>query len=91
MIILLEEYISLVSSSYMSPDNDRVRNYLIPSETVSPYEWADFDNVYQVHSPTTYLDAAIRDVSELVSPSISLTDHKDPNALLLLFPGETRF
>lgn len=62
MIVLLDEYISLIRSSYMSPDNDRARNYLIPSETVSPYEWADFDNVYQVHSPTIYFDAPIRDI-----------------------------
>ncbi|KAK2466286.1 hypothetical protein APHAL10511_001928 [Amanita phalloides] len=60
MIALLREYISLIDASCVTLDNHQ--NYLLPSESVSPNEWAEFDNVYQVHSPTLYLDAPIRDI-----------------------------
>lgn len=65
MITLLQEYISLIDSSCVDPEDSPTENYLLPSESVSPNEWADFDNVYQVHNPTLYLDAHIRDVSDI--------------------------
>ncbi|KAF8639713.1 hypothetical protein AX17_000975 [Amanita inopinata Kibby_2008] len=62
MITLLQEYISLLPASYTSPDASHPQNYLMPSETISSSEWAEFDNVYQVHCPKLYLDAPIRDI-----------------------------
>ena len=65
MITLLREYISLIDSSCVDSEDSPTENYLLPSESVSPNEWTDFDNVYQVHNPTLYLDAHIRDVSDI--------------------------
>ena len=73
MITLLGEYISLIDSSCVAPEDSPTKNYLMPSESVSPNEWADFDNVYQVHNPTLYFDAHIRDVSDIWSRSAPLT------------------
>lgn len=73
MITLLQEYISLIESSCVAPEDHQTQNYLMPSESVSPGEWADFDNVYQVHNPTLYLDAPIRDVGDIQSCFAPLT------------------
>jgi hypothetical protein len=40
----------------------------MPSDTVSPDEWSEFDNVYQVHCPKVFLNNAIRDVRSHFTP-----------------------
>lgn len=64
-ITLLEQYILHLEDDPETPSDgtDGVsRAYQIPSDTVSPDEWAEFDNVYQIHCPKISLDAAVRDV-----------------------------
>ncbi|KAH9938206.1 golgi-body localization protein domain-containing protein [Fomitopsis serialis] len=39
-----------------------IHSYQMPSEAVSADDWAEFDNVYQIHSPQIFLDHIIRDV-----------------------------
>ncbi|KAF9268076.1 hypothetical protein L218DRAFT_994841 [Marasmius fiardii PR-910] len=60
-INLLEQYIEALQktdqdSSGYSPD------YQMPADSVSPDEWAEFDNVYQIHCPKLFLDSAVRDI-----------------------------
>ena len=66
MISLLEDYVqhlrNLERETRTSSSNGPL-NYYMASDSVSPEEWADFDNVYQVHSPRIYLDNIVRDVS----------------------------
>lgn len=62
-VVLLEKYISHLHEPYISPDrNDASSHYQIPSDTVSPDEWAEFDNVYQIHCPRIFMDATVRDI-----------------------------
>ena len=65
MITLLEDYVKHLNEvdvkSRTSFSNGTL-SYYMPSDTVSPDEWADFDNVYQVHSPHVFIDNGIRDV-----------------------------
>lgn len=37
-------------------------NYYMPSEAVSQEEWAEFDNVYQLHFPQIFMNQTIRDI-----------------------------
>ncbi|KAI0939194.1 hypothetical protein AcV5_000680 [Taiwanofungus camphoratus] len=64
-IALLENYASHLrkvdAASYASAPHGS-QNYYMPSDTVSPEEWAEFDNVYQVHSPQIFMDNTIRDL-----------------------------
>lgn len=77
MISLLEDYVQHlrnVERESRSSSLNGPLNYYMPSDSVSPDEWAEFDNVYQVHSPRIYLDNIIRDVSDplpfLTDPSL---------------------
>lgn len=67
MVTLLEDYVSVLKEVEIRPDavpnRDATQNYYMPSDIVSSDEWADFDNVYQIHCPSIFMDSAIRDVS----------------------------
>lgn len=62
--LLLEEYISVLRESQskerFNTTNDEI--YHMPSDIVSPHEWAEFDHVYQVHCPTIFMSSPVRDV-----------------------------
>jgi hypothetical protein len=65
MVRLLEDYVTHLRQANMSSsttDNHGSQSYYMPSDTVSPNEWAEFQNVYQIHCPKIFLNAAIRDV-----------------------------
>jgi hypothetical protein len=65
MVTLLEDYVALLQETDKAPDRKSTKppqSYLLPSYTVSPDEWAEFENVYQIHCPKIYMDNAIRDV-----------------------------
>lgn len=65
MIALLGDYVTYLDDTDKNTnhtDNDTAQNYYMPSDTVSPDEWAEFDSVYQVHCPKIFMDNAIRDV-----------------------------
>ncbi|KAK0468226.1 RNA pol II promoter Fmp27 protein domain-containing protein [Desarmillaria tabescens] len=61
-VVLLEKYISSLHEPHINLDgNDASSHYQMPSDSVSPDEWAEFDNVYQIHCPKIFMDAAVRD------------------------------
>ncbi|KAJ3537089.1 hypothetical protein NM688_g6737 [Phlebia brevispora] len=64
MISLLEDYVAHLrqvdAQSRTLPSNGS--QYYMPVDSVSPDEWDDFANVYQVHCPRIYLDNSIRDI-----------------------------
>jgi hypothetical protein len=65
MVTLLEDYISLlqeIDNASAGAGEKPSSNYLMPSFTVSPDEWAEFENVYQIHCPTIHMNIVIRDV-----------------------------
>lgn len=65
MISLLEDYanhLRTVDAESRSTPSSGPLTYYMPAETVSSDEWAEFDNVYQVHCPNLYMDNIIRDV-----------------------------
>ncbi|RDB22829.1 hypothetical protein Hypma_010076 [Hypsizygus marmoreus] len=66
MMALLEDYIALLEEEpEKTSDGSAEKNaksYLMPSYTVSPDEWAEFKNVYQVHCPKIIMTSAIRDI-----------------------------
>jgi hypothetical protein len=68
MVVLLQDYIDLMQETGAGSrpaDNGNDHSYHIPSDTLSEAEWAEFDNVYQIHCPKIFLDSAIRDVRRL--------------------------
>lgn len=72
MLALLEEYIAALRDTEAGlddPQMQEVQNYHMPTAIVSPNEWAEFDNVYQIHCPSVFMDSAVRDVRSL-SPSL---------------------
>jgi RNA pol II promoter Fmp27 protein domain len=72
MLALLEEYIAALRETEVRPDDPQTKepqNYHIPTDIVSPDEWAEFDNVYQIHCPSVFMDSAVRDVC-LLFPSL---------------------
>ena len=75
MISLLEGYVNNLRqvdmASQQTPGRNRNSSYYMPSDLVTPEEWAGFDNVYQVHSPHIIMDNCIRDVSLVSRSSVS--------------------
>ena len=66
MISLLEDYVNhlqKVDAQSKSAFANGPLTYYMPVDSVSPDDWAQFDNVYQVHCPNLYFDNVIRDVS----------------------------
>ncbi|KAI0796722.1 golgi-body localization protein domain-containing protein [Abortiporus biennis] len=65
MISLLEDYVihlrKVEEASRLSTEGKR-QSYYMPSDIVSPEEWAAFTNVYQVHCPQIFMDNSIRDI-----------------------------
>jgi hypothetical protein len=65
MIGLLEDYVAVLRETDKPAriaDDHNPQSYYMPSDTVSPNDWAEFENVYQVHCPKVFLTTAIRDV-----------------------------
>ncbi|KAJ6539449.1 golgi-body localization protein domain-containing protein [Mycena capillaripes] len=65
MLVLLEDYITLLQATEAGSrptGNTDSHSYHIPADTLSEAEWAEFDNVYQIHCPKIFLDSAIRDI-----------------------------
>ena len=66
MIALLRDYINHLTAVDQCPEGPRksnVESYYMPAEMVSADEWADFENVYQVHSPNLFMCNDVRNVS----------------------------
>lgn len=66
MVSLLRDYTDHLKAVDQCPEGARksnVESYYMPAEMVSANEWADFENVYQVHSPNLFMCNAVRDVS----------------------------
>lgn len=65
MISLLEDYVAhlkKVDAQSQSSFRTGPLTYYMPADSVSPGDWAEFDNVYQVHCPNLYFDNIIRDI-----------------------------
>ncbi|KAJ3512535.1 hypothetical protein NLJ89_g3461 [Agrocybe chaxingu] len=60
MVSLLEDYIAVLQEVEIKPDSSQ--DYHMPADIVSSDEWAEFDNVYQIHCPSIFMDAAVRDI-----------------------------
>jgi len=72
MLALLEEYIAVLRETEVRLDDPQTKEpqvYHMPTDIVSPDEWAEFDNVYQIHCPSVFMDSAVRDVC-LLFPSL---------------------
>ncbi|KAK7060550.1 Protein SABRE [Paramarasmius palmivorus] len=60
---LLEQYIEVLEKAETRPTSlNSASDYQMPADSVSPDEWAEFDNVYQIHCPKLFLDSAVRDI-----------------------------
>lgn len=92
MIALLEGYIQHLRELEAASKVTGNAHYQMPVDTVSPNEWADFDNVYQVHSPHVFIDNGIRDVCSLPSSNlfVLLIFHPVTAAILSYLPFPTR-
>lgn len=88
MIPLIQRYINHLLDTDAGQSNDTSSyNYSMPADSVSADEWAEFDNVFQVHCPKLFVDIAVRDVSEML-PSfygLSLNRIADNDAVLSMF------
>ncbi|KAL0070669.1 Protein SABRE [Marasmius tenuissimus] len=61
-ISLLEHYIEALKNLDQDSPSDPSPDYQMPADSVSADEWAEFDNVYQIHGPKLFLDSAVRDI-----------------------------
>jgi hypothetical protein len=61
-IALLEAYVGQLRADDAHTSTGNRDSYYIPASTVNPEEWADFDNVYQVHNPRIVMSNAVRDI-----------------------------
>jgi hypothetical protein len=90
MLALLEEYIAALRDTEAGLDDPQIQeaqNYHMPTAIVSPNEWAEFDNVFQIHCPCVFMDSAVRDVrsfSLFTMTSIIKVDADNDTILLLL-------
>lgn len=72
---LLEDYaqhLAQIAATSRRVGPNGPHSYYMPSDSVSPEEWADFQNVYQVHCPQIFMDNIIRDVSVSTSRPVYL-------------------
>ena len=63
MVTLLEDYVTVLQ--YLDAGREPTTtelSYYLPSEMTSSAELAEYENVYQLHCPSIFLDSAIRDV-----------------------------
>ena len=89
MLSLLEEYVAALrerEAGLDDPQMEEPQNHYMPTDIVSPDEWAEFDNVYQIHCPSVFMDSAVRDVRSLFPSSrlIIKVDADNDKILLLL-------
>ena len=89
MISLLENYVQHLRHVERASRSSSVNgslNYYMASDSVSPEEWAEFDNVYQIHCPQIYLDNIIRDVGilSLFDTLVGTLIPRSDNATILL-------
>ncbi|KAI6134943.1 RNA pol II promoter Fmp27 protein domain-containing protein, partial [Pisolithus croceorrhizus] len=64
MITLLGEYIAHLREMDQLSEAafSNLSNYYMPSDLISASEWADFENVYQVHAPSLFMSNPVRDL-----------------------------
>ncbi|KAG0709732.1 golgi-body localization protein domain-containing protein [Suillus ampliporus] len=65
MMALLQDYVNhlrMTELPHTGPRSSNIENYYMPSETVAADEWAEFENVYQVHAPKVFMNNSIRDI-----------------------------
>ncbi|KAI6047410.1 golgi-body localization protein domain-containing protein [Pisolithus marmoratus] len=64
MITLLGEYIAHLREMDQLSEAalSNLSNYYMPSDLISASEWADFENVYQVHAPSLFMCDSVRDL-----------------------------
>ncbi|KAG5639269.1 hypothetical protein H0H81_004930 [Sphagnurus paluster] len=62
MVKLLEEYVSHLNGTDKGDEHGVNRSYLMPTDSASPDEWAEFENVYHIHCPKIFMDNTIRDI-----------------------------
>jgi hypothetical protein len=62
MVSLLEDYVTVLQALDLGKEPDVSHAFSLPSEKMSNTEVAEFENVYQIHCPSIFLDSAIRDV-----------------------------
>lgn len=94
MMSLLEDYVTFLRAEPRSEETSKeaTQSYLMPSHTVSPAEWAEFENVYTIHCPKIYMDSAIRDVCcfHVAYNSAVLIEPQDHDTILLLLSCKER-
>ncbi|KAG1768119.1 golgi-body localization protein domain-containing protein [Suillus occidentalis] len=65
MIALLQDYVNhlrMTEYPHTGSRSSNIENYYMPSETVEADEWAEFENVYQLHAPKVFMNDSIRDI-----------------------------
>jgi hypothetical protein len=65
MLALLQDYVNhlrMTEYPHTGSRSSNIENYYMPSETVEADEWAEFENVYQLHAPKVFMNDSIRDV-----------------------------
>ncbi|KAF8826840.1 hypothetical protein HHX47_DHR5000618 [Lentinula edodes] len=63
MIPLLQRYVNHLLDTEDGQTQDATPyNYSMPADSVSADEWAEFDNVFQIHCPKLFVDSAVRDI-----------------------------
>ncbi|KAJ3853573.1 golgi-body localization protein domain-containing protein [Lentinula lateritia] len=63
MIPLLQRYVNhLLDTEDGQAQDATPYNYSMPADSVSADEWAEFDNVFQIHCPKLFVDSAVRDI-----------------------------
>ncbi|KAG2042334.1 golgi-body localization protein domain-containing protein [Suillus americanus] len=65
MIALLQDYVNhlrMTEIPHTGSRSSNIENYYMPSETVEADEWAEFENVYQLHAPKVFMNDSIRDI-----------------------------
>ncbi|KAF8913997.1 golgi-body localization protein domain-containing protein [Gymnopilus junonius] len=65
MVTMLEDYIAVLKEAEIRPDfsqEQAAQTYHMPAEIMSSDEWIEFDNVYQIHCPSIFMDSAVRDI-----------------------------
>lgn len=93
MVALLRDYTNHLRAADEYPEGPRksnVESYYMPAEMVSANEWADFENVYQVHSPNLFMCNAVRDVSFVLLRVRDLIISTGSDAVLQLLESSSR-
>lgn len=64
MVALLEDYVTVLQNldAGVEPKEADPQTYFLPSDMTSTAEVAEFENVYQIHCPSIFLESSIRDV-----------------------------